>query len=160
MQTLKEHLFYGIPPGHCFWYLEKFTFKLLILSKFFHLINIVSMPHLISRSIDLVFYDPIYYPVNKRTRNVPTKDVHKRTAIFGSICNHGKTSASQRLMNVPMRYVLRTSFSCPSSFFFSLSLGNFFIDVMCYQLEKIHNKNCKYKYQSIWNWQSILTQMN
>ena len=110
------------------------------------------MPHLISKNIDLVFYDPIYYPANKRTRNAPTKDVHKRTAIFGSFSNHGKTSASQRLMNVQMRYVLRTSFSWPSSFFFSHSLGNFFIDVMCYQLEKIQNKNYKYKYQSIWNW--------
>ena len=45
------------------------------------------------------------YPVDTRTKNVRTKDVHKRTFIFGSIWKHGKTSQSERLMNVPMWYV-------------------------------------------------------
>ena len=49
------------------------------------------------------------------------KDVHKRTFISGSNWKHGKTSQSERLMNVPIRYVLKTSFSRPS-FFFSPSL--------------------------------------
>ena len=150
--NFKRTLILRDTSGDWFWYLEKLSFRILILSKFVHLINIVSMLHPISRKIDLVFYDPLYYPVNKGTRNVRTIGVYKRTAIFGSICNHGKTSASQSLMNVLMRYVLRTPFSCPSSVFFSSWLRNFFIDVMCYQLEKIQNKNYKYKYQSIWNW--------
>ena len=34
-------LFYRTPPGDCFWYLENLTFKLLILNKFAHSINIV-----------------------------------------------------------------------------------------------------------------------
>ena len=33
-------LFCRTPPGECFWYLENLTFKLLILTKFAHLINI------------------------------------------------------------------------------------------------------------------------
>ena len=45
---------------------------------------------------------PIIAPVDTRTKNVRTKDVHKRTFIFGSIWKHGKTSQSERLMNVPM----------------------------------------------------------
>ena len=40
------------------------------------------------------------------------------------------------------------------------SLRNFLVYVICYQLEKIENKNYKCKYQFIWNWQSMLTQMN
>ena len=60
------------------------------------------------------------YPVDTRTKNVRTKDVHKRTFIFGSIWKHGKTSQSERIMSVPMRYVLKTSFS-RHSFFFSLT---------------------------------------
>ena len=52
------------------------------------------------------------------------KDVHKRTFISGSIWKHAKTSQSERLMNVPMRYVLKTSFSCPSFFFLPNSLEN------------------------------------
>ena len=32
------------------------------------------------------------FPVDTRTKNVRTKDVHKRTFIFGSIWKHGKTS--------------------------------------------------------------------
>ena len=47
----------------------------------------------------------IHYPVDRRTKNVRTKDVHERTFIFGSIWKHGKTSQSERLMNVPMWYV-------------------------------------------------------
>ena len=43
-------------------------------------------------------------PVDTRTKNVRTKDVHKRTFISGSIWKHGKTSHSERLMNVPMWY--------------------------------------------------------
>ena len=64
-------------------------------------------------------------PVDTRTKNVRTKDVHKRTFIFGSIWKHGKTSQSERLMNVPMRYVLNTSFSRPSFFFPSLENKNY-----------------------------------
>ena len=45
---------------------------------------------------------PIIAPVDTQTKNVRTKDVHKRTFIFGSIWKHGKTSQSERLMNVPM----------------------------------------------------------
>ena len=45
------------------------------------------------------------YPVDTRTKNVRTKDVHKRTFIFGSIWKHGKTSQSKRVMNVPIWYV-------------------------------------------------------
>ena len=59
-------------------------------------------------------------PVDTQTKSVRTKDVHKRTFIFGSNWKHGKTSQSERLMNVPIRYVLKTSFSRPS-FFFSLT---------------------------------------
>ena len=46
-------------------------------------------------------------PVDTRTKNVRTKDVHKRTFIFGSIWKwkHGETSQSERLINVPMWYV-------------------------------------------------------
>ena len=47
----------------------------------------------------------LLYPVDTRTKNVPTKDVHKGTFIFGSIWKHEKTSKSERLMNVPMWYV-------------------------------------------------------
>ena len=38
-------------------------------------------------------------PVGTRTKNVRTKDVHKRTFIFGSIWKHGKMSESEHLMN-------------------------------------------------------------
>ena len=34
---LEEHIFYRIPPGDCFWYLENWTFKLLLLNNFFWL---------------------------------------------------------------------------------------------------------------------------
>ena len=73
-------------------------------------------------------YPPIFEknkkmdPVDTRTKNVRTKDVHKRTFIFGSNWKHGKTSQSERLMNVPIRYVLKTSFSRPSFFFLPHSL--------------------------------------
>ena len=83
-----------------------------------------------------------------RICNMRTKDVHKKTFIFGSIWKNGKTSELEFLMKVPMRDVLRTSFSRPSFFFFyPPSLGNFLIYVMCYQLAKIEKKNYKYKYQ-------------
>ena len=39
-------------------------------------------------------------PVETRTKNVRTKDVPKRTFIFGSVWKHGKTSDSECLMNV------------------------------------------------------------
>ena len=50
-------------------------------------------------------YRDFLNPVDTRTKNVRTKDVHKRTFIFGSIWKHGKTSQSEHLMNVPMWYV-------------------------------------------------------
>ena len=85
----------------------------------------------------------INFPVDTRTKNVSTKYVHKRTFIFGSNWKHGKTSQSERLMNVPLRYVLKMSFSRPSFFFLPHSL---------------ENKN--YKDKLIWVWQNMLTQMN
>ena len=60
------------------------------------------------------------YPLDIRTKNVHTKDAHKRTFIFDSIWKHGKTCQLERLVNIPMKYVLKTSFSRPS-FFFSLT---------------------------------------
>ena len=39
-------------------------------------------------------------PVDTRTKNVRTKDVHKRTFIFGSIWKHGKTFQSERFKDV------------------------------------------------------------
>ena len=53
------------------------------------------------------------FPVDTETKNVRAKDVHKRTFIFGSIWKHEKTSESESVMNVPMMYVLKTSFSRP-----------------------------------------------
>ena len=50
-------------------------------------------------------YRDFLNPVDTRTKNVRTKDVHKRTFIFGSIWKHGKMSQSEHLMNVPMWYV-------------------------------------------------------
>ena len=44
-------------------------------------------------------------PVDTRTKNVRTKDVHKRKFIFGAIWKHGKTFQSERLMNVSMWYI-------------------------------------------------------
>ena len=44
--------FYSTPPGDCFWYLENFTPKPLMLDKFAHSINIVGTLYLISRNAD------------------------------------------------------------------------------------------------------------
>ena len=45
-------------PGDCFRYFKNLTFKLLILNKFVHSINIVGTLYLISKNIGLGFYDP------------------------------------------------------------------------------------------------------
>ena len=52
----KEHLFYRIPPGDSFWYIENLTFKLFILNKFIYSINVVDTLYLISRNLDFVFW--------------------------------------------------------------------------------------------------------
>ena len=70
--------------------------------------------------INLAFYGKAHFPVDTRTKNMRTKGVHKKTFIFGSIWRNGKTSELEFLMKVPMRDVLRTSFSRPS-FFFTLT---------------------------------------
>ena len=45
--------FYRTPPDDCSWYyLVNLTFKLLILSKFIHSINIVGMLNLMSKNLD------------------------------------------------------------------------------------------------------------
>lgn len=42
-----------------------------------------------------------FYPIDTRTtKNLRTKDSHKRTLIFGPVWKQGKTSESELLMNV------------------------------------------------------------
>ena len=80
-------------------------------------------------------------PVDIRTINARTKDVHERTFIFGSFWKHGKTSESERSDEVRLKDVV-------------------FMSLIFFLAHSLENKNQKYKYQSIWNWQSRLTQMN
>lgn len=64
-------------------------------------------------------------PVDIRTINARTKDVHERTFIFSSIWKHEKRSELVHLMNVSMRYVLKTLLSFPWFFFCSLLTWKF-----------------------------------
>ena len=98
------------------------------------------------------------------SRDTLNKNVCQNTFIKGRSClvKFGNTEEHLNL-NILWTFQWGTSerrrFYVPH-FFLPHSLENFLIYVMCYQLEKIENKSYKYKYQSMWNWQSILTQMN
>ena len=54
--------------------------------------------------------------VDTQTKTVRTKDVYKRTFIFGSIWKHGKTFESESLMNVTFGTSQRRLFQVPRFF--------------------------------------------